>query len=79
MLCSIHPRMRAVVLVLQNQFFAKPDASGDLLDPRRSSGEVPAPRLRARRAARAAAVTVKEKGPTEVPASALKSAPAPAK
>jgi hypothetical protein len=26
--CSIHPMMNSVVLVLQNPFFAKPDAQG---------------------------------------------------
>jgi plastocyanin len=31
--CSIHPRMSAVVLVLQNPYFAKPDAQGEFTIP----------------------------------------------
>lgn len=35
--CAIHPRMNAMVLVLQNSFFAKPDAQGQF-----SIADVPA-------------------------------------
>ena len=35
--CAIHPRMNAVILVLQNPYFAKPDATGNF-----TIGDLPA-------------------------------------
>ena len=63
--CSIHPRMNAVVVVLQNPFFAKPARDGHF-----SLAGVPAgthrQALPARGAAPAKAVTVPATGSVDV-------------